>query len=249
MTAGGGGGGGTGSPPNAAFTGDTTVAPSSMSCLAPCTIVFRDTSGGNPTSWLWDFNDGSPNSTLQDPLDHIFVLPGTYIVSLTATNALGVSTETMGVTVTAASNIDFTSNTQSGNAPLTVQFTDSSTPGGTSYAWTFGAGEGTGTGATVSHTYTTPGTYTVTLTVTYPVTGTDSVSKTNYISVNVGLCRVPSLNGVKRNNAQAAWTGAGFTGTVSSGPGAPQGNFTILSQSITANSDVPCSSSVTVNNP
>jgi PKD repeat protein len=248
MTAG-GGGAGTGSPPNAAFTGDSTVAPSSISCVAPCTIVFRDTSGGSPTSWLWDFNDGSPNSTLQDPLDHIFVLPGTYIVTMTATNALGTSTESMGVTVTAASTVDFTSDTQSGNAPLTVQFTENSTPGGTSFDWTFGSGEGNGTGATVSHTYSTPGSYTVTLTVTYPVTGTESVSKTNYISVNVGLCTVPSLNGVKRNNAQAVWTGAGFTGTVSDGPGAPNGNYTILSQSITAASQVPCSSSVTVNNP
>jgi PKD repeat protein len=175
------------------------------------------------------------------------VLPGTYIVTLTATNALGVSTESMGVTVTAASTVDFTSNTQSGNAPLTVQFTDNSTPGGTDFAWTFGTGEGTGTGTTVSHTYSTPGTYTVGLTVTYP-TGPESVTKTNYISVNVGLCTVPSLNGVRRNNAQAVWTGAGFTGTVADGPGAPNGNYTIVSQSLTAASQVPCSSSVTVNN-
>ena len=248
MTAG-GGGGGTGSPPNAAFTGDTTVAPSSMSCVAPCTIVFRDTSGGSPTSWLWDFNDGSPNSTLQDPLDHIFVLPGTYIVTMTATNALGTSTESMGVTVTAVSAVDFTSDTQSGDAPLTVTFTEASTPGGTAYDWTFGSGEGNGSGATVTHTYNTPGSYTVTLTVTYPVSGTESVSKTNYISVNVGLCTVPSLDGVKRNDAQGVWTGAGFTGTVSDQPGAPNGNYTILSQSLTAASQVPCSSSVTVNNP
>lgn len=244
-----GGGAGTGSPPNAAFTGDTTIAPSSISCVAPCTIVFRDTSGGNPTSWLWDFNDGSPNSTLQDPLDHTFLLPGTYIVTLTATNALGTSTASMGITVTAVSTVDFTSDTQSGDAPLTVTFTEASTPGGTAYDWTFGSGEGNGSGATVTHTYNTPGSYTVTLTVTYPVTGTESVSKTNYISVNVGLCTVPSLNGVRRNSAQGVWTGAGFTGTVSSGPGAPSGNFIILSQSITAASQVPCSSSVTVNNP
>ena len=61
-----------GSPPNAAFTGNGDVAPSSLSGPAPFTVVFRDTSGGSPTSWLWDFNDGSPNSTLQDPLDHVF---------------------------------------------------------------------------------------------------------------------------------------------------------------------------------
>jgi PKD repeat protein len=249
MTDSGGGGGGTGSPPNAAFTGNSAVAPSSLSCVAPCTVVFRDTSGGSPTSWTWDFNDGSPNSTLQDPLDHIFLLPGTYIVTLTARNALGVSTESMGITVTAASIVDFTSDKQSGNAPLTVQFTQNATPGGTAYAWTFGTGEGSGTGATVSHTYSTPGSYTVALTVTYPIVGNVTTTKTNYISINVGLCTVPSLNGVKRNNAQAVWTGAGFTGTVADGPSAPNGNYTIVRQDITAASQVPCSSSVVVNNP
>jgi hypothetical protein len=54
---------------------------------------------------------------------------------------------------------------------------------------------------------------------------------------------------VRRNDAQAVWTGASFTGTVSSGPSAPGGNFIIQSQSITAASQVPCNSSVTVNNP
>jgi PKD repeat protein len=168
---------------------------------------------------------------------------------MTATNVLGSSTESMGITVTAASVVDFTSDTQSGNAPLTVTFSDASSPGGTAYDWSFGAGEGTGTGATASHTYSTPGTYTVGLTVTYPVLGPITTTKTNYISVSVGLCTVPSLNGVKRNSAQAVWTGAAFTGTVSDGPGAPNGNYTILSQSITAASSVPCSSSITVNNP
>ena len=57
------------------------------------------------------------------------------------------------------------------------------------------------------------------------------------------------LDGIKRNSAQAVYTAAGFTGTVSSGPGAPSGNFTILSQSLTANSQVPCNSNILVNNP
>jgi len=248
MTASGGAGAG-GSPPNAAFTGNGTIAPSSLSGVAPFNVVFRDTSGGSPTSWLWDFNDGTSNSTLQDPLDHEFTLPGTYIVTMTATNSLGSSTESMGITVTAASTVDFTSDTQSGNAPLTVNFTDASSPGGTAYDWTFGAGEGTGSGASVSHVYSTPGSYTVALTVTYPGPGTITTTKTNYISVDVGLCTVPHLDGVRRNDAPAAWAAAGFTGTVSNGPGAPNGNYIILSQSLTALSQVPCSSSIVVNNP
>jgi PKD repeat protein len=155
----------------------------------------------------------------------------------------------MSVTVTAPSVVDFTSNRQSGNAPLAVTFTDASTPGGTAYAWNFGAGEGTGTGTTASHTYNTPGTYTVSLTVTYPVVGDVTTTKTNYISVSVGLCTVPELFNTRRNNAQAAWTGAGFTGTVTDGPGAPSGNYLIKQQSLTASSVVPCTSSVVVNNP
>jgi PKD repeat protein len=248
MTDPGAGGGIPGVAPNAAFTGNSAVAPSSLSGPAPFNVVFRDTSGGNPTGWLWDFNDGSPNSIAQDPLDHLFALPGTYVVTMTASNAYGSSTASMGITVTAASVVDFTSDIQSGNAPLAVTFTDASTPGGTAYAWDFGAGEGTGTGATVSHTYNTPGSYTVSLTVTYP-TGDESITKTNYISVSVGLCTVPSFDGVRRNNAQSTWNGAGFTGTVTDGPEAPSGNYVIKSQTLTANSLVPCSSSVVVNNP
>jgi PKD repeat protein len=249
MTDPGAGGGVVGVAPNAAFTGDTTIAPSTISCVAPCTVVFRDTSGGNPTSWLWVFNDGSPNSIAQDPGAHTFLLAGTYIVSMTATNNYGSSTQTMGVTVTTPSTVDFTSDKTSGTNPLTVTFTDASSPGGSNYSWTFGTGEGSGSGTTVNHTYNSPGSYTVALSVTYAGPGTITTTKTNYITVAVGLCTVPHLDGVKRNSAQATWTGAGFSGTVSDGPGAPNGNYTIKSQSLTATSQVPCSSSVTVNNP
>jgi PKD repeat protein len=250
MTDPGAGGGIPGVAPNAAFTGNGVFAPSTISGTAPFTVQFRDTSGGNPNTWLWDFADGT-TSTAQDPPLHTFPVvpvPATYIVTMTASNAYGSSTESMSVTVTVPSVVDFTSNTQSGDAPLAVTFTDASSPGGTAYAWDFGAGEGTGTGATASHTYSTPGSYTVSLTVTYP-TGDVTTTKTNYISVNVGLCTVPQLSNVRRNDAQARWTGAGFSGTVTDGPSAPSGNYLIKSQAPTYNSQVPCSSSAVVNNP
>jgi len=246
LTAVAGPGGGGGSAPNAAFMGNAAFAPSSLAGLAPFNVVFRDTSGGVPTAWLWDFADGT-TSTAQDPLGHSFAVPGTYVVRLTASNLYGSSSQTMGITVSAPSTVDFTSNRSSGNAPLSVTFTDASSPGGTSYAWTFGAGEGTGTGTAVSHTYSTPGTYDVSLTVTYPAPiGPISVTKTGYITVSVANCVVPSLNGVKRNDAPGVWSGAGFGGAVSDGPGAPSGNYTINTQSITATSTVPCSSSIVV---
>jgi PKD repeat protein len=238
-----------GSPPNAAFTGNGQVAPSSLSGPAPFNVVFRDTSGGGPTSWLWNFRDGTPNSILQDPLDHPFTVAGTYIVEMTATNSLGSSTASMGVTVTSTSVVDFTANRNAGAPPLSVTFTNASTPGGTAYAWNFGTGQGTGTGATATHVYSTAGTYTVSLTVTYP-SGNVTQTKANYITVDTGLCTAPSLDGVKRNAAQGAWTGAGFTGTVSDGAGAPSGNgWYITTQSIVGGSVVPCTSAVVVNRP
>jgi PKD repeat protein len=49
-------------------------------------VHFADGSTGNPTSWMWNFDDtasGSGNlSTLQNP-DHIFSLPGTHNICLT----------------------------------------------------------------------------------------------------------------------------------------------------------------------
>lgn len=243
MSATGSGGGGGGSAPNAAFTGNGTVSPNAISGTAPFTVVFRDTSGGTPTSWSWSFPDTGTTSILQDPLDHTFTTAGTYIVTLTATNLLGSSTASMAVTVTSPSTVDFTISQASPNAPSAVTFTDASTAGGTNYAWNFGTGQGTGTGTPTSHTYNTAGTYTVTLTVTYP---TETLTVTKTVTVGSALCTVPSLNGVKRNSAQGVWTGAGFTGTVSDDTGAPNGNFTITAQSIVANSQVPCNSNVKV---
>lgn len=245
MTAVAGTGGAGGSAPTAAFTGNGEVAPSSLTGAAPFTVVFRDTSGGNPTAWLWDFQDGT-TSTLQDPLGHEFTNPGTYLVTLTASNYLGMSTRTMGITVVAPSTVDFTADQTSGTAPLTVEFSDASSPGGTSYTWTFGAGEGSDTGTTVSHTYSSPGLYDVSLTVEYAA-GPETVTKTAFISVGVGLCEVPHLDMLRRNAAPAEWAGAGFTGTVSDGPGAPSGNYIITTQSLTASSFVPCNSNVVVN--
>ena len=240
------GGGPSGSAPTAAFTGNGTLAPNSLTGVAPFTVNFRDTSGGSPAIWLWTFPDDGTTSSLQDPLDHTFTTQGTFIVTMQVTNAWGTDTESMGITVVAPTTVDFNYVLSSPNAPSTAQFTDNSSPGGTSYDWTFGSGQGTGTGTSVSHVYNTAGTYSVTLTVTYP---TGPVAVTKSITLGSALCTVPNFIGMKRNDAQALYTSKSFTGTVSSGPGAPNGNFTILSQSLTYTSPVPCNSNITVNNP
>lgn len=74
-------------PPVANFVG----APSSG--YTPLVVQFTDQSTHSPTSWLWDFGDGTPTSTLQNP-SHTYGSAGTYSVSLTATNAHGSDIET-----------------------------------------------------------------------------------------------------------------------------------------------------------
>jgi len=77
----------------------------------------------------------------------------------------------------------FTSDVQSGTAPLTVSFTDQSTNSPTSWAWDFD-NDGTvdSTDQNPTHTYTSAGTYTVKLTATN-AGGSDDEIKTDYITV------------------------------------------------------------------
>lgn len=70
-----------------AVTASFTATPSSG--RAPLTVRFHDTSTGGPTSWLWDFGDGT-TSALADPA-HEYATPGTYVVELTAGNSFGSS--------------------------------------------------------------------------------------------------------------------------------------------------------------
>jgi PKD repeat protein len=254
MTASGNGAGTTGSAPNAAFSGNGVItsvsAPATISGVAPFDVEFRDTSGGNPTAWTWTFPDTGTVLHVQDPLIHHFTTPGTYLVSMQASNMFGSSTASMGVTVVATSTVNFSADNTTPTVGTTVHFTDASTTGGTAWNWTFGTGQGTGTGQTPSHVYNTAGTYTVSLTVTYPSpTGPLTATKTGYITVSVGNCTVPSLNGTKFNDAQAKYSGSpyNFTGVVIRGPGAPNGNFTINQQDLVAGESKPCNLDITVN--
>jgi PKD repeat protein len=174
------------SPANAAFSGSPTGG------NPPLTVTFTDAStpGSSPiTGWSWDFGDGA-TSTAQNP-SHAYLSNGSYTVALTvATSADGTDTETKPnyVVVTAAPvppTAQFSAAPQEGVMPLTVQFTDQSSPGSaviTSWSWSFGDG-GTSTVKNPSHIYLLAGAYTVALTVTTSV-GSDSHTQTNDITVH-----------------------------------------------------------------
>ncbi len=61
-------------------------------------VAFADLSTGSPTAWSWDFGDGSPVSTEPNPV-HTYAAPGTYTVTLTASNVCSGGTYQQSVTV------------------------------------------------------------------------------------------------------------------------------------------------------
>lgn len=75
---------------------------------------------------------------------------------------------------------DFSADINSGDTPLTVQFTDISTGSPISWAWDFGDGTSS-TAPSPSHTYTEPGTYSVSLLVGDGI-GTSTETKVDYIT-------------------------------------------------------------------
>jgi PKD repeat protein len=145
-------------------------------------VQFTDTSTGTPTSWHWDFGDGN-TSTLQNP-SHTYTATGDYTVTLTVTNAYGEDTKTSYVYVYIPWVPSFTASPTSGSAPLTVQFTDTSTDDPFDWWWYFGDGDMAYSVQNPSHTYTTPGTYTVTLFAVNRYEEGGEVIREGYITVS-----------------------------------------------------------------
>jgi PKD repeat protein len=174
-------GGGGGNPPVADFSGTP------VSGTAPLNVSFSDSSTNNPTSWAWNFGDGS-TSTQQNP-SHTYTAVGDFTVTLVAINNDGQDTavKTDYISVAAggtAPTAAFSGTPTSGTAPLDVSFTDASTDGPTSWSWSFGDGN-TSTAQNPMHTYTTPGTYSVSLTVSNAY-GSDTHTEVDYVTVNQG---------------------------------------------------------------
>lgn len=69
-------------------------------------VTFTDTSTGSPTSWLWDFGDGTTSSE-QNPT-HIYIAAGTYTVILTATNGIGSTTAMQSLVVASMADLTIT---------------------------------------------------------------------------------------------------------------------------------------------
>ncbi|NWG17434.1 MAG: PKD domain-containing protein, partial [Chloroflexi bacterium] len=148
--------------PKAAFITDKTGGD------APLTVQFINQSTGQIQSYAWDLGDGE-TSTDPNPL-HTFAQPGNYTVTLTVIGPGGQNTAQAVITVTQKPDAPvaaFTADPTSGDAPLTVQFTNQSSGQNLTHTWDFGDGN-TSNEISPSHIFANPGTYTVKLTVTGP---------------------------------------------------------------------------------
>ncbi len=75
--------------PVADFSTDKTAG------AAPLAVRFTDLSTGEPTEWAWEFDgDGTVDATEQNPPTYTYDMEGTYMVSLSVTNANGSDTIT-----------------------------------------------------------------------------------------------------------------------------------------------------------
>jgi YVTN family beta-propeller protein len=163
--------------PVAAFSASPT------SGSIPLKVQFTEQSTNSPTSWKWDFGDGT-TSTTHNPL-HTYIKAGSLTVNLTATNAAGSGkvTKTSYIVVTKPVKpvAAFSATPTSGTKPLKVQFTDKSTGSPTSWKWDFGD-KSTSTTRNPAHKYTKAGKYTVSLTVKNAA-GSNTKKISNFITV------------------------------------------------------------------
>lgn len=159
-------------------------------------VTFTDMSSA-PTTWSWSFPGGTPaTSTVQNPVVN-YSTPGTYNVTLTVTNSFGSDTKTVTSMITVnscpAPVANFTGTPTTVCVTQTVTFTDLSTNSPTSWSWSFpGGSPATSTLQNPVITYNTAGgPYNVTLTATN-ATGSNSYTRTAYITVN--NCPPPVAN-------------------------------------------------------
>lgn len=150
-------------------------------CLGD-TSFFTNLSSGNGTvitGWQWDFGDGSSTVTAANP-SHLYSIPGTYYVQLTAATGNCSDDTTITVNVSPAPVVNFSASPLNGCGPLTVVFNNTST-GSPVYSWDFGDGS-TSQLLNPSHTYTSAGNYPITLVATQGSCG-DTLTIMNLVTV------------------------------------------------------------------
>jgi len=235
---------------------------------SPLTAIFENTSAkGVGITYTWVFSVGSsPVIQSSDTVSQIYINPGVYIVTLTASKGTQTSTKIDSVRVYKNPIAGFKANFTQGCLPLTVQFTDTSTQGDgkiTDWYWDFNDNTSSTLADPVKIYYNT-GTFSVYLKVTDANGCSSYTEPQNYItlvsqpevnfSVNKSFSCVTPLPVVFKNLTTTAlplsylWNfGDGDTSTAVSPTHiyTQKGNFSVK---LTATNSFQCSGASTYSN-
>jgi gliding motility-associated-like protein len=152
-------------------------------------VLFKDTStdisGVSITDRAWTFGDGNSKDVATDTTSHSYTNTGNYTIRLITTDNIGCSD-----TLTKNAYVQVQRPLANFSASPTyvcqynpVSFFNSSSGSPTSYRWDFGDG-GSSTTASPTHIYTASGTYTIKFVISNALGCMDSITRTNYITVN-----------------------------------------------------------------
>jgi len=185
-------------PPDAQFTS------SPDSSCAPLTVTFTDQSTNSPTSWQWSFPGGSPSSSTSQNPTVVYNNPGTYDVTLVATNSDGSDTLTKQNQVTVYPHPNPVGSTSDVSCPgdadgsITLSVNTGTSP--FSYQWS--------TGDTSKNiTNLGSGNYDVTVTDANGCTGTNSFTITEPNAFNTTVTTSPETCGQSDGSASINATG------------------------------------------
>ena len=129
---------------------------------AGSTVSFTDLTDYLPDTWNWNFGDGSPHSTEQNP-SHIYMNSGTYTVTLIVYKNSVTDTEIKTGYITVSVAADFVATPLKTTVNEEIQFFDQSLGSPTAWVWNFGDGSQLSNLRNPVHSYPSPGVYTISL--------------------------------------------------------------------------------------
>jgi gliding motility-associated-like protein len=153
-------------------------------------IIFTDSSATDGThsleKWIWNYGDGSFDSTTSAPYTHLYKTAGSYDVSLTVVDNYGCRDSIVKYASVVISDpvADFYSPDTAACIDKPVRFINTSAGNDLQYLWNFGDSLRSVDKDPV-HPYERTGTYVVGLLVTDRYGCKDSVSKNTYINISV----------------------------------------------------------------
>ena len=201
--------------PTSDFEANTTIA------LTGSPINFTDKSIGIPTSWNWNFEGATPNSSdNQNPENIVYDTPGTYSITLTTSNESGENSVTKNAYIVVTNNALPIANFSTLDSVFTsnsfIQLIDNSLNSPTNYEWSFEPTNVHFENNTNENSqypkisFTSPGDYQITLTIQNS-NGTDSITKT----IHYGGVLLPYNEDFELTLGNTGWTTINPDSTIS----------------------------------